>query len=107
MTTQGVNRLGSLLDKKVPCLQEHHPGLAVNRLDRYEAHSWPRYGLTDRLCIDRVGLATFDIRLHVSRRDQSHVVAECRDLPRPKVRSAASFKAHAAARKSIKKPNDF
>jgi hypothetical protein len=34
-------------------------------------------------------------------------VAECSDLPRPKVCSTAGFKTHAAARKSIEEPNNF
>jgi hypothetical protein len=44
MTTQEASRLGSLLDEKVPRVQEHHASLVIDRLDRYEAHSSPRYG---------------------------------------------------------------
>src|SRR6185369_17982088 len=80
MTAQGVNRLGSLLDEKIPCLQEHHARLAIDCFDRYETHGWPRYRLADRFSVDRIGLAAFDIRLHVGRRDQSHVVAEHGEL---------------------------
>jgi hypothetical protein len=107
MTAQGVNRLGSLLDEKMPCLQEHHARLAIDCLDRYETHGWSRYRLADRFCIDRIGLAAFDVWLHVGRRDQSHVVAERGEFAGLEVRPTTGFKTHTAARKSIEEPDNF
>ena len=43
MPAQRVDRLGPLADQEVSGLQHHQCGLALSRLDRDEAHGWPRY----------------------------------------------------------------
>ena len=67
-------------------------------LDGNEVHGWPLHGLRDRLRIAIVVLVPLQERLHVLRRDQANVMAECPDLPGDVMGAAAGFHADQAAR---------
>jgi hypothetical protein len=54
------------------CRQVH----LLRRLDRKEVHGRSLHGFRDRLSIAVVVLVPLEERLHVLRRDQTHVVAE-------------------------------
>ena len=51
------------------------------RLDRHEVHGRPLHGFRNRLGIAVVVLVTLEERLHVLRRDQTHIVADRCKLP--------------------------
>jgi len=56
----------------VQCQQIH----LLRRLDRDEVHGWSLHGFRDCLGVAVVVFVPFEERLHVLRRDQTHIVAE-------------------------------
>jgi hypothetical protein len=62
---------------------EHQPALLFGGLGWYEPHISSRNRLTDGLCVSSIVLLPLDVRLHVGRRHQPHVMAECLQLARP------------------------
>ena len=67
-------------------------------LHRHEAHGRALRRLADRFGIRRIVLLPLDERLHVSRRDQPHLVPELADLAGPVMRSGARLHRDNAAR---------
>src|ERR1700688_4992216 len=86
------------------CRATHHPTLAhamqglhvqlVISLDRHETHRRPCDSLSDRLGIDIVALVRFHVRLHVLRRNQSHLVSPFPKCSAKKMRTSAGFHAN-------------
>ena len=66
--------------QQVPRAEHDGCGLLVRALEGHKAHGRALGGLADRLGIRHVVLLSLDERLHVSRRDQLHRVAELGDL---------------------------
>src|SRR4051812_9642460 len=89
VTAQSVDRLGALPNQQVPCLQEHSRSLLADGLERHETHRWSAYSFAYRLSVCRVILSSFDIRLHIGRRDQPNVMSESPDLSCPVMSAAA------------------
>ena len=68
-------------------------------------HRRTRHRLADRLGIARVGLAALDVRLHVGRRHQPHLVTQLGDLARPVVARAARLDPDQAGIKLLEEPS--
>jgi hypothetical protein len=95
-----VHQLSALPDQQIARAKQRHHRLLLGRLRGNEAHRRPRHRLADGRRIASVGLAAFDIGLHVSRRHQLDLMAQRRDLPRPEVARAAGFHADQTGLKS-------
>jgi hypothetical protein len=65
---------------------ERQAALLLGRLGRNEPHICPRHCFANRLGVRGIILLPFDVGLNVSRRHQSHRVAERLELTRPMVR---------------------
>lgn len=92
----GADRIGELrqlADKKVARPMAHQHRLLDFGLDRNEAHRRLGQGRADRLGVRGISLPALDEGLDIRRRDQPHLVAELRQLPRPVVRPRAGFDA--------------
>ena len=76
--------------------------LLVGALYRHEAHRRARHRLADRLSVGCVVLIPLDVRLHVSRRHQLHLMAERGQLARPMVGRRAGFHADQARLQRLK-----
>src|SRR4051794_20580730 len=96
MASQGIDGLGALADQKVAGAKHDRCGLRLLTFHGHEPHGGALSGLADRLSIGHVVLLPFDERLHVSRRDQLHRVAELGDLAPPIVSARAGLQGHRA-----------
>src|SRR6202043_2600686 len=86
------------------CRATHHPTLAhamqglhiqlVISLDRHETHRRTCDSLSDRLGIDIVALVRLHVRLHILRRNQSHLVSLLPQCSAKKMRTSAGFHAN-------------
>ena len=56
-----------------------------------KSHRRSRDGLANRLCINSIGLAAFDIRLDVGCRHEPHIMTNCVQLTRPVMSRSACF----------------
>src|SRR5947208_11477881 len=74
-------------------------GLLLDTLHRNESHGRTADRLADRLRVAAVVLVALQIRLHIRRRHQSHLMAITADHPRPVVRGTTSLNSHGAWRK--------
>jgi hypothetical protein len=81
----------------------HQLRLVLDAANGHEAHVRPSDRLADRRRIDRVILAAPDIRLHIRRRDQLHLMAELDQRARPMMRRTARFDSHHAWRQRCEK----
>src|SRR5215213_7504506 len=93
-----VDGLGALANQQVSRAKHDGCGLLVRTLEGNKAHTGPLSGLADRLRIGHVVLLPLDKRLHVSRRDQLHRVAELGDLAAPIMRAPTGLHGHRAGR---------
>src|SRR5215469_8304784 len=71
-------------------------GLLLSRLRRHKTHRRPRNRLANRFGIRGVILVALDVRLHILRRHQPHLIAKRTQLPRPVVRRRTCFQANHA-----------
>src|SRR5262249_43489893 len=74
----------------------------VSRLDRHKTHRRAPNSLANRFRIGGIVFVALDVRLHVLRRHQSHLVAKRAQLPRPVVRRRARLQANQTGRQSTK-----
>src|SRR3954466_6615888 len=74
-------------------------GLLLDTLHRNKSHGRTADGLADRLRVAAVVFVALQIRLHICRRHQSHVMAITADHPRPVVRGTTGLNSHGAWRK--------
>lgn len=79
------------MDHLVSDAEQHGTGLLVGALGLDELHAGALRGLHDRFGVGRVVLVPLEERLDVERCDQSHLVAQSRDLSRPVMGAAASL----------------
>ncbi|ODT73722.1 MAG: hypothetical protein ABS76_38575 [Pelagibacterium sp. SCN 64-44] len=107
MGAQRVDRLGSLTHEQRPRSEDHYRCLLLCSLDRHEPHRLSRHRFGNWLRIGGVGLAALDERLDVLGRQQSDVMPEGRDLPRPVVRTRTCFHTHQARWQSFEKAQHF
>ena len=98
MTAHRVAQLGPLIDQGPAYLQHHSLGLLVERLHRHEMHAGTPARFADRRGVVAVILAAFDIRRHVLRRDQMHLVAERGQFPGPMMAAATGFQGNLGGR---------
>jgi hypothetical protein len=73
-------------------LPSSHGSLLVSPLDRHKAHRRTLNRLADRFRIGGIVLIALDVRLHILRRHQSHLVPKRAQLPRPVVRRRARLR---------------
>ena len=62
---------------------EHQSALLLGRLGWHEPHIGPRDRFTNRFSVGHIVFLSLYVGLHVRRRHQPHVVAECLQLARP------------------------
>ena len=91
VSTQGVDHLGALADKHLPCPKQHRAGLLIFRLHGDETHGRTQRRLNDCLGISHVVFLAPDERLHIDRRNEAHVMSELLKLPAPAVRRRTGF----------------
>src|SRR5215472_15736974 len=94
MPAQSVHQTRTLAHQPLPATVQQHSSLLVSRLDRHKAHRRAPYRLADRLRIGGIVLVALDVRLHVSRWHQSHLVPKRAQLSRPVVRRRARLQAN-------------
>src|ERR1700704_6042829 len=102
--TDHVYQLRALLDEQVARPVERQRRLLLGGLDRDISHRRTRYRLADRLGVARIGLPAFDVRLHIGRRHQTHLVTKLADLARPIVARPARLNTHQTWIEPFKKP---
>jgi hypothetical protein len=98
MAAQGVDQLRALAHQKIAAPEQHRARLALCRLHRDKAHGRTRGRLHNRFRVGCIVLLALHERLHIDRRDQPHLMPECRYLPAPEMRRAASLHRNDAAR---------
>jgi hypothetical protein len=94
MPAQSVHQTRTLAHQPLPATVQQHSSLLVSRLDRHKAHRRAPNRLADRFGIGGIVLVALDVRLHVLRRHQSHLVAKRAQLPPPVVRRRARLQAN-------------
>ena len=65
--------------------------LLLCRLDRHKSHRRALNRLANRFGIGRIVLVALDVRLHVLRRHQPHLMAQRAELARPVMRRCTRF----------------
>src|SRR5262245_53644193 len=100
MPAQSVHQTRTLAHQPLPATVQQHGSLLVSRLDRHKAHRRALNRLANRFRIGGIVLVALDVRLHVLRRHQSHLVAKRAQLPRPVVRRRARLQANQTGRQS-------
>src|SRR5262245_12994694 len=100
MPAQSVHQTGTLAYQPFPATMQQHGSLLVSRLDRHKAHRRALNRLANRFGIGGIVLVALDVRLHVLRRHQSHLMPKRAQLPRPVVRRRAGLQANQTGRQS-------
>src|SRR5262249_26579078 len=100
MPAQSVHQTRTLAHQPLPATVQKHGSLLVSRLDRHKAHRRAPNRLADRFRIGGIVLVALDVRLHVLRRHQSHLVPKRAQLARPVVRRRACLQANQTWRQS-------
>ena len=85
---------------------EHQAALLLGSLGWHEPHVGPCDGLANGLRVSRVILLPFDVRLHIGRRYQPHLVTQRLQLPRPVVGRSAGLNADQARLQLLKERQD-
>src|SRR5215475_3213878 len=102
MPAQSVHQTRTLAHQPLPATVQQHGSLLVGRLDRHKAHRRALNRLANRFRIGGIVLVALDVRLHVLRRHQAHLMAKRAQLPRPVVRRRARLQANQTGRQSTK-----
>ena len=102
VAAQGIDQHGALADEQASRPVQHQHALLLRALDRNEAHRRPGHCLADRFGVGRIILLPLDVRFHIVRWHEAHVVAKASDLTRPMMRAAAGFHADHAGWKTGK-----
>src|SRR6202035_337709 len=93
-----IDHRGLLTDEQMTGAVEHQATLLLGGLGWHEPHVGPGDRLANGLRISRVILLPLDVRLHIGRRYQPHLVAQRLQLARPMVRRGAGLNADQARR---------
>jgi hypothetical protein len=91
MPAQSVHQTHTLAHQPLPATVQQHGSLLVGRLDRHKSRGRSPNRLANRFRIGGVGLVAFDVRLHVLRRHQPHLVANRAQLASPVMRRRTRF----------------
>ena len=102
-----IDHRGLLADEHVAGAVKHQAALLLRRLGRHEPHVGSGDGFTNCLCVSHVVLLAFDVGLHVSRRHQSHGMAERLEMAGPVMRRSASLDANQAGWQLFKERQDL
>jgi hypothetical protein len=86
MSPDHIDHCGLLANEQMARAMERQAALLLGRLRGDEPHICPGNCFANRLCVCGIVLLPFDVGLNVSRRHQSHRVAERLELTRPMVR---------------------
>src|SRR5262245_4897524 len=100
MPAQSVHQTRTLAHQPLAATVQQHGSWRVSRLDRHKAHRRAHSRLADRFGIGGIVLVALDVRLHVLRRHQPHLMAKRAQLPRPVVRRRARLQANQTWRQS-------
>src|SRR5499433_3124281 len=100
MPAQSVHQTRTLAHQPLPATVQQHGSLLVSRLDRHKAHRRALNSLANRFRIGGIVLVALDVRLHVLRRHQPHLMPKRAQLPRPVVRRRARLQAKQTGRQS-------
>jgi hypothetical protein len=98
MTPQGIDRLRSLADEQIACLEDHRRCLLGFAFHRDEPHGRALGRFADRLGVRSVVLLPLDERLDIVGGDQPDLVPQFADLAAPVMGTAACFHRHHALR---------
>src|SRR5262249_49828939 len=98
---EGFRKIGGWAPQPLPPTVQKHGSLLVSRLDWHKAHRRAPNRLANRFRIGSIVLVALDVRLHVLRRHQPHLVAKRAQLPPPVVRRRARLQANQTGRQSI------
>ena len=77
---------------------QHEERLLLLMLDRHEPHAGPLHRLAASLGVGGIVLVALDVRLHISRWHQVHLVAQRDQFPRPVMRCRTGLHANQARR---------
>src|SRR4051812_31315305 len=80
----------------------HQPALLLSRFELNKAHGRSPDRLADCLSIGGIVLVALDVRLHVLRRHQPHLVTEFHEFARPIMGRGARLHTDKAPRKALK-----
>src|SRR5262245_59722718 len=100
MPAQSVHQTRTLAYQPLPATVQQHGSLLVSRLDRHKSHRRALNRPADRFRISGIVLVALDVRLHVLRRHQPHLMAKRAQLPPPVVRCRARLQANQTWRQS-------
>ena len=102
-----IDQLRALAHQQIARPVQHQHGLLIGGLDGHEPHGRSRHRLADGSRVGSIVLAALDVRLHVARRHQTHIVPERLELARPMVRCGAGFHADQAGRHLLEKADQL
>jgi len=95
MGAQRIDEHGPLPDQQLAGPMQHQHRLLVDGLDRNQPHVRARHRLGDGRRVRRVVLlAALDVRFHLRRWQQAHLMAETGNQPRPMMRGRACLHPH-------------
>lgn len=102
-----IARLGNLSDEEVARPAQNERRGVHFALHRDKPHRWSRHRLADRFGIGRISLAAFDVRLHVGRWHQPHLMAHFLQPPPPVMRPGAGLHANQTAGAAFEKERNW
>src|SRR5262249_273813 len=98
MSAQSVHQTRTLAHQPLPATVQKHGSLLVRRLDRHKTHRRAPNSLANRFRIGGIVLIALDVRLHVLRRHQPHLVSKRTQLARPVMARRTCFQPDHTAR---------
>src|SRR3954447_23067666 len=93
---KGIDELGALTHQQVARSEHRRTRLALLTLYGHEPHAWSLRRLADRLCIGGIVLLPLHEWLHVSGRNEPHLMAELHQLAAPVMRASTGLHRHGA-----------
>ena len=96
VATQGIDGLRSLPDQKLSDPTDHRRTVGLFVLHGHKAHRRALCCLTNRFCIGSIILLTLHEGLHLSRRNEPHLMAQIADLVAQKRAPTTGFHRHNA-----------
>src|SRR3954462_3949810 len=93
---KGIDELGALTHQQVARSEHRRTRLALLTLYGHEAHALSLCRLADRLCIGGIVLLPLHEWLHVSGRNEPHLMAELHQLAAPVMRASTGLHRHGA-----------
>jgi hypothetical protein len=101
MCPQRIHQHRALTHQLLAATMQQLGRLLLCRLDRYKSHRRTLNRLANCFRIGGIVLIALDVRLHVLRRHQPHLVPKRAQLARPVMGRRTRFQPNQAARKSV------